>query len=282
LKKLANVTIRSVLSKGESKPSPAATAFCLALACCACRRVPASLFYRPCLSRREWHSSGEIVDSQTHLEELPSWLFTLFDTTLNDQGSGTQQATNGDTLSVPESPQHVFHDQRVSSNNGLLQAAPLSTPRRDSSGRSPARNKGSRLATHREPQEHTQIHLEIVGLRPNHVDLLRRSHLILSLDLQNLINSRDLSITTSEGVMYFAMAEIWKETILQAASEKLCVQTWTILVILASYSIPSPYTEPLWQVFQSQLQEVIEGTILPFLSVIDLKHFQAWSHQHRR
>jgi len=271
------------VSKGESKPSPAATAFCLALACCACGRVPASLFYQPCLSRREWHSSGEIVDSQTHLEELPSWLFTLFDTTQNGQGSRTRQVTSGDTLSAKFEPQqHAFHNHLVSRNNDLPQTASQSNPRQFSLGQSRARKTGSRLSTDRERQEHTDIHLEIVGVRPDHVDLSRSSPLILPLDLQNLANNRDLAITTSEGVMYFAMAEIWKETILQAASEKLRVQTWTVLVKLAAYSMPSPYTEPLWQVFQSQLEEVIEGTVLAFLSVIDLKHFQAWSHQFQR
>jgi len=79
--------------------------------------------------------------------------------------------------------------------------------------------------------------------------------------------------------MYFVLADISKEIILHATSEKLRVQMWTLLVRLASYSMPSPYTEPLWQVFQSHLEEVIEGTVLPFLSVIDLNHFQAWSYQ---
>lgn len=114
------------------------------------------------------------------------------------------------------------------------------------------------------------------------MDLSRKSHLILSLHLQDLVNNRHVSVTTSEGVVYFALADVSKEIILHAASEKLRVQTWMLLVRLASYSMPSPYTEPLWQVFQSQLEEVIEGTVLPFLSVIDLKHFQAWSYQLQR
>lgn len=265
-----------------TKPSPAATAFCLALACCACGRVPASLFYRPCLSRREWQSSGEIVDSQAHLGELPSWLLLLFNTHQSDQGSVTQRATSSDALSAPESQHHAFRDHPVSANNDQSQAASPSPPRQSSLGWSPVRQRGSRLSTHQESQEHTDIHLELVGVKPNHVDLSRRSDLILSPDLQHLSNSRGLAITTWDGAMYFALAEIWKETILQAASEKFRVQAWTILVKLASYSMPSPYTEPLWQVFQSQLEEVIEGTILPFLSVIDLKQFQAWSYRSQR
>ncbi len=165
---LTDTTSRSASSKEGSKPSPAATSFCLALACCACGRVPASLFCRPCQPRREWHSSGDVVDSRTHLEELPSRLFTLFDTTPHDQELGTQQATKGDTISVPKSQQHAFHDHRLS------QAAPLSTPRRDSAGRSAARKKGSRLSTHREPQENTRIHLEIVGLLLSGLEIGRK------------------------------------------------------------------------------------------------------------
>jgi len=171
LENVTNLTGRSALSEEGTKPSPAATAFCLALACCACGRVPASLFYRPCRSRREWHSSGELIDSQTHLEGLPSWLFALFDTTQHGQGSGTQQTSSGGTLSLPKSQQHTFHNHIDSRINDLSQAASPSTPRRDSLCRKPARKKGSRLSTHRQPQEHTQVHLEVVGIRPNHVDL---------------------------------------------------------------------------------------------------------------
>lgn len=279
---MTDTASRSIPSITECKPSPAITSFCLALACCACEQVPASLFYRPCRSRREWHSSGEIVDSQTRFEDLPSWLFTLFDDIRDDHGSGTQRAISRKTVSVPESQPSTFRNHPVSTIGDLSQVTSPSKPRSDSLGRSPSREKVSWPSTRRKPQKHAQIHLENVGVRPNDVGPSRRSHLILSPEFQILANSRGLAVTTSEGVMYFALAEIWKETILQAASEKLCVQTWTIFVNLASCSMPSPYTEPLWQVFRSQLEDVILGTILPFLSVIDLKHFQAWNYQSRQ
>ena len=201
--------------------SRAATAFCLTLACCACERVPAALFYRACQTRRRWHATGDRVDSCDHLEDLPSWFVGLF------------------RLQEPEiSAKYV---------EGLNLAD--STPS------------------------------ELLGIRPDDVQTFAASVLLLQNDLQYISDLHGFATVALDGTIFFVLTETWKRTILHTASERLRTRIWKLLATVAAYAMPIPYTEPLWTVFQAQLQVVIESTVVPFLSVLESKDVQDWNDQ---
>ena len=122
------------------------------------------------------------------------------------------------------------------------------------------------------------ILLELLGIRPDDVQTFPTSVLLVPSDLEYLSDSQGVTVVTWEEATYFLLAETWKENILRTASEGLRICVWTLLATIAAYAMPIPYTEPLWSVFQFQLREVIESTVMPFLSVLDLRDIQEWSH----
>ena len=252
----------------------------MALACCACELVPASLFYRPCLSRRRWHPSGDFRDSWAHLGELPSWLFDLFGGLENRDGPGPDLGASSDTSSVSESDRCAPHDHGIVINGGFRQTRSTSQGGRDSP--SLVENARNRQSQDLEAEKELRIPIEVVGVRPECVGSLRTCYLVLSSELWSLLRCQVVAIATLEGIPYFALGETWKEVILRTASEKVRVQVWILLVTLTTYSTPTPYAEPLWQIFHTQLEEVTEKTIIPFLSVLDLTDFKAWGHEMHR
>ena len=249
-----NRPVQDLDNEGK-KPSWAATAFCLALACCACDRVPAALFYRACQPRRQWHPSGELIDSRDHLEELPYWLLGLFRVQEAElsASSGTHSVAPAakSTFPLEKSPRQDFPAElQLAECNPFTSTSSLSTG----------------------------IPLELLGIRPDNVQTFATSGLLFTNDLQHLSDLQGLAIVTLEETVYFVLAESWKETILRIASEGLRICIWTLLATMAAYAMPIPYTEPLWLVFQFQLKEVIESTVIPFLSVLDLRDIQDWSY----
>ena len=129
---------------------------------------------------------------------------------------------------------------------------------------------------------HGRIPLEAVGLRPDCVALLQSPYLQLPSELQSLIGSQAIYITTADGCAYFVLNQTWQDAIINMASEKLRIRTWALLVTLTAWSAPGPYTEPLWRTLQAQLEEVIQSSVLPFLSVIDLADFKGFSDELQR
>ena len=227
----------------------------MALACCACERVPAALFYRACQSRRHFDQSGELADSRDHLEKLPSLLLGLFGLQEAEQSasSGTlpvAQAGQSTLLAKWSPSQDIYTELQPAESTHFISNSSLSTG----------------------------ISLELLGIRPDDVQILASSDLLLPSDLQYLYDLQGFATVTSEETIYFVLAETWKETILQATSEKLRIRIWTLLATVVAYAMPIPYTEPLWQVFQFQLKEIIESTVMPFLSVLDLRDKQERSY----
>lgn len=249
-----NRPVQDLDNEGK-KPSRAATAFCLALACCTCERVPAALFYRACQPRRQWNLSGELVDSPDHLKELPSWLLGLFRVQ-----KAELSASNG-TLPVAAAAQSTL-PAKSSPSQDFLKELKLeeSTPFYASSSL------------------RTGISLELLGIKPDDVQTFATSDLLLPSDLQYLSDLQGFAVVTSEETVYFVLSETWKENILRTASEGLRICIWTLLATVAAYAMPVPYTEPLWPVFQFQLKEVIESTVMPFLGVLDMRDIQDWSY----
>ena len=241
-------------NKGK-KPSRAATAFCLTLACCACERVPAALYYRACQSRRQWHPSGELVDSCDHFENLPSWLLNLF------RVQEAVLSTNSSTLPVAPAGQSTLPAKSLPSEDLLTE-----------------RQLAESTLLISSPSSSTGIPLELLGIRPDVVQNFATPDLILPSDLQYLCDSQGFATVTSEESIYFVLTETWKETILRTASEELRLCIWTLLATVVAYAMPIPFTEPLWPDFQFQLKEVIESTVIPFLSVLELRDIEDWSY----
>ena len=249
-----NRPVQDLDNKGK-KPSWAATAFCLALAFCACERVPAALFYRACQSRRHFDLAGELVDNRDHLKTLPSLFLGLF------RVQEAELSSSSSTPPVAQAGQSTLPAKSLPSHDILTELQPAeSTPS--------IWNSSLR----------TGISLELLGVRPDDVQTLATSDLRLPSDLQYLCDLQGFATVTSEETIYFVLAETWKESILQATSEKLRIRIWTMLTNMVAYAMPIPYTEPLWQVFQVQLTEIIESTVMPFLSVLNLRDKQERSY----
>ena len=124
-----------------------------------------------------------------------------------------------------------------------------------------------------------QIPLEFIGVLPDYVDARGPSHLVFSNDLRGLLDAQVVTIILSEVTVYFTLDRTWKRVILRSASERLRIKAWILLTTLATYSTPTPYTEPLWQLYLAQLEDIFERTVIPFLSVQDLVDFKAWDHK---
>ena len=237
------------------KPSRAATAFCLTLACCDCERVPAAVFYRACQSRRQLHPSGELFDSRGHLEELPSWLLGLFRVQ-----EAELYARNGTLPGAPAGPSTLPAKASPSQNF-------LTKPQLTEGTLSISVSSFS-----------TGIPLELLGIKPDDVQTFATPDLLLPSDLQYVCDLQGFAIVTSEEAIYFVLTRTWKETILRTASEEMRISIWTLLATMVAYAMPIPYTEPLWPVFQSQLKEVIESTVMPFLAVVDPRDILDWKY----
>ena len=264
-----DITIRYYLNKGR-RPSWAGTAFCLALACCACDRVPASLFYRSCLPRRQWHASGALAQSEDHLRNLAPWLCRLFylpqTAKVREPGTGSiGDARHDNTQPISRDPERNLpisqSDQMPLANAENALGDQFIDP-------ASVRSK--------------QIPLEFIGVPPDFVDARGPSHLVYSNDLQGLLDAQVVTIILSEVTVYFTLDRTWKRVILRSASERLRIKALILLTTLATYSTPTPYTEPLWQLYQAQLEDIFELTVIPFLSVQDLVDFKAWDHKMHR
>ena len=260
---------RSVLD-GRRQPSWAGTALCLALACCACNRVPASLFYRSCLPRHQWHASGALALSEDHFRNLPSWLLRLFDL------PQTTKVREPETGSI----QNAQHDN-TRSINGDPERNPSTSPS-DQTPLGSAENALGELSINPASGCSERNPLEFVGVPPDLVDARGPSYLVYSNDLKGLLDAQAVTIINSEGTVYFELDEAWKLFILRSASETIRIKAWILLTTLATYSTPTPYTEPLWQLYQAQLENIFERTVIPFLSVQDLVDFKAWDHKMHR
>ena len=263
------ITTRSGLNEGR-RPSWAGTALSLTLACCACDRVPASLFYRSCLPRRQWHASGALAESEDHFRNLPPWLFRLF------YLFQTAKAPEAETGSIG----NARHDTNQSIKGDSERKLPTSAS--DQTSLANTENALGDLCIDPISVCSGQVPLEFVGVPPDFVNARNPSHLVYSNDLQGLLDAQAVTLILSEVTVYFKLDKAWKRAILRSASETLRIKAWILLTTLATYSAPTPYTEPLWQLHQAQLEGVFERTVIPFLSVQDLVDFKAWDHKMHR
>ena len=255
-----------MLDEGR-RPSWAGTAFSLALACCACDRLPASLFYRSCLPRRQWHASGALAQPKDHLHNLPLWLFRLF------YLPQTAKVREPETGSI----RNARHDNTQPISRDPERKPTISQSDQISLGK--AVNAFGDLSIDPASVRSKQIPLEFIGVPPDFVDTRGPSHLVYSNGLQGLLDAQAVTVILSEMTVYFTLDKAWKRVILRSASERLRIKAWILLTKLATYSTPTPYTEPLWQLYLAQLEDIFERTVIPFLSVQDLVDFKAWDHK---
>ncbi|KAI9869771.1 MAG: hypothetical protein M1830_005104, partial [Pleopsidium flavum] len=91
----------------------------------------------------------------------------------------------------------------------------------------------------------------------------------VSEDVQTLFEFNVIEPVFDEGWLYLGVVGSWKDSIRRKCSTSDRVRLLSDLVKLVTFSFPDLYSEMLWQVVRLRSQEIIESTILPFLSVVD-------------
>lgn len=102
----------------------------------------------------------------------------------------------------------------------------------------------------------------------------RLHHYSLSEDVQFLFKQSIIHNIVDEGLLYFKIAEDWKQTIRRKCSINDYIGVLSSLLKLTIFAFPDMHTEALWQCIRLGLSKVIKSTLLPFLSVIEWREFQ--------
>ena len=122
---------------------------------------------------------------------------------------------------------------------------------------------------HHEPllsREH--IHAAQLGLRPYNAQSHSKPTYRLSSDLQWLQKNSIIEMQEDEGWLYFTLDYSCREMLEAQLSTTLRMHIWLELLKLVSHAYPEAYVEPLSREVQHRCNDVIESTVLPFLSVM--------------
>lgn len=106
-------SVSNIISILEHLPADA-LALCQTLASCACRRVPAFLFIRPWLSRRQWDLEGTIEEKHLSSDKVPRWAKLIFSTEIG--GDWYYPRTNLVGLPPGFLQSKSIHGLRISNN----------------------------------------------------------------------------------------------------------------------------------------------------------------------
>ena len=97
----------------------------------------------------------------------------------------------------------------------------------------------------------------------------------LSESVQGLIQQEILKVYTEDDWLYIELTEAGKDLVAGSISAEDPTPLLVGLIRLTINSYPAPYIEPLWQVTQQRCREVIDTTIIPFLSVLDWQQLKS-------
>ena len=96
----------------------------------------------------------------------------------------------------------------------------------------------------------------------------------LSPSFKLLLKSQILGVQLDGDEVFLRISNTSKEEIWEQTSTKDRLFIWVELLILVIHSFPDPYAEALWRNVQYSCVEVIDSTILPFLSVLESSHLR--------
>lgn len=94
-------------------------------------------------------------------------------------------------------------------------------------------------------------------------------------DVITLFSNDIINIANEDGLLYFETTEDWKAAIRRQCSENHYIQILLDLLGLMVYSFPDKYAEIFWRHIEVHSREVIESTLLPFLSVVGWQELQS-------
>ena len=248
------------------------------LACCECNRVPAFLFSRPYFSQRRWTAFGEVYVSQPQPQAAPQWSSGLFERV-------------GD---IPDS-KSVFHATSLGLCENLCRSIVPWPPFESQPTFSQTPYQWSEF-----PQElkfSSSVALDLVSVQakektkqdksteearpimeeasngrttPQSMHLTKQSDWLfrLSEDIQTLMGLNIIHPRLDEDWLYFELSGSWIDSIRRECSTEDRVRLLYDLARLVASAYPDPYAESLWQIIRVRSKDIIDSTVLPFLSVL--------------
>jgi hypothetical protein len=112
-----------------------------------------------------------------------------------------------------------------------------------------------------------RFHPRNLGLFDGFAASLELGDFYLSRDAQALIRYNVLDCYTDLGLLHFRINEKWKEQIRRECPDEYFVPFLLDLAILVIHAFPEPYADCLWRILYSPLKDVMNLTVIPFLSV---------------
>jgi hypothetical protein len=96
-------------------------------------------------------------------------------------------------------------------------------------------------------------------------------------DLQSLLKNGCLTRSFRDNLLYLSLDERLKHKMIAECQAAHLLQATSDLIKLVVWSLPDPYSEPLWELLSLHCRDLIRTTVLPFFNVVYSKESVALS-----